>query len=1380
MTDQAIFPGFRIIGGFLPADLVQKLASDKNISASAQRSKSVDPYHLNPETYGLHRAKRLDQSTLQAWDTLQLYWLDFDAFREKVITKWLLPLFGQLGYGTLNRAPTYAIEEKTYPISHALGLIPINLVTHTTALDDRIPGIGSPQGVTQEFLNRSKIHQFALISNGLVLRILRTNLRLTRASYLEFDLETIFATKSFASFDLLFRLAHATRFLPRELDRSAEIDQPTDCYFESWIKQSGEEEIRALDTLRNGVEKSIEALGSGFLGDREILRKSRSGELPAIQLQRQLLRLVYRILFLLVAEDRNSLHLPLTTRVTKDLYRQYYSLSRIRSLSREIKGGIGHFDLFESIKVVLRSLGDPAGLTTLGIPSLGGLFDPKNTPDLDNAKLSNFHLLEAIRHLSTKVEDKTRRLVDFTHLGSEEFGSVYESLLELQPKIHITDHGATYHNEVFAGNERKTTGSHYTPTSLIDSLIETALMPVIQAAIKDGPAGKAPERLLALRICDPACGSGHFLIAAARMLSKHLASLRAEGNEPSETEQRHAIREVVSRCIYGVDLNPLAIELAKIALWMEALEPGKPLSFLDQHLQVGNSLLGTTPNLILKGLPDDAFDPIAGDDKKHSSLFKKQNREQWQQYQGKGDLFEEAELGFHLGDMASGYKDLNTMADDTPEQMEAIAAAYAMLKGEGQYRTSGHLLADAWTAAFVWRKDKGMEHAITVSLLQRIRKNPHDLAPWMFEEIQRLAKQYQFFHWHLAFPEVMNRGGFDCILANPPWERVKLQEKEWFAPRHPRIANAANAAARTRMIESLKIEDPKLFANFQEDLRKAGGESHLLRSSGLFPLCGRGDINVYTVFAELMRTLVNEQGRVGAVLPSGIASDDTTKFFFRDLMEKKALASLFDFENRKGLFPAVDSRMKFCLITMGNGVKVLSKQATFVFFALNTNELNDPDKRFTLSSEDLALLNPNTRTCPIFRSGRDAELTKAIYRRVPVLIKEARDGNPEENPWGIKFSAMFHMSNDSPLFRTRKQLEEEHWKLQGNIFRKAGEEYLPLYEAKMIHHFNHRWATYDGLDTRDFTLEEKQEPNRVVMGRYWVKDSDVQDALKNTGWNKQWLMGWRDITNTTNERTVISSILPCFGVGDKFLLCFQKELSIFLHSCFDSFPFDYSARQKVGGTSLKYFTFKQMPLISPSFYNLKWFLCNGAKQGEWFNYRTLELTYTAWDLEPFAQDCNYHGPPFQWNEDRRFQIRAELDAAFFHLYLPSTKDGNWKPSLIADGNVKDETEAEFNSLTQAFPTPRHAVEHIMETFPIVKRKDEVTFGEYRTKRVILEIYDAMQDAMVTGNPYKSPLDPPAGPPEDPLPEWKTGKPQPEGWPSHIHPPRGLASAENKR
>ena len=342
-------------------------------------------------------------------------------------------------------------------------------------------------------------------------------------------------------------------------------------------------------------------------------------------------------------------------------------------------------------------------------------------------------------------------------------------------------------------------------------------------------------------------------------------------------------------------------------------------------------------------------------------------------------------------------------------------------------------------------------------------------------------------------------GGFDCVLGNPPWERVKLLEKEWFAERSPEIANASNSAARKRLINGLKTGDPGLHKQFLDDSRKAEGESHLLRHSGRYPLCGRGDINVYTVFAEGMRNLMNKRGRAGCVLPTGIATDDTTKFFFQDVVEKNSLASLFSFENEEFIFPQVHHATRFCLFTIGSGAKPLTDAAEFVFFARQVEDLRDPERRFTLSANDIALLNPNTRTCPIFRSRRDAELTKAIYRRVPVLIRAAQDDRPEENSWGIQFNTMFHMSNDSHLFRTRQQLQQEGWELDGNISRKDGVESLPLYEAKMIHHFDHRWGTYDGqteAQANQGKLPELNQgmhadPNLFSLPRYWVEAREV-------------------------------------------------------------------------------------------------------------------------------------------------------------------------------------------------------------------------------------------------------------------------------------------------
>lgn len=848
--------------------------------------------------------------------------------------------------------------------------------------------------------------------------------------------------------------------------------------------------------------------------------------------------------------------------------------------------------------------------------------------------------------------------------------------------------------------------------------------------------------------------------SAARRLARRLAALRAQtqgDSEPSPLLYQQALRDVISRCLYGVDLNPMAVELCKVSLWLEALEPGKPLTFLDHHIQVGNSLLGTTPELMKEGIPDDAFKPLIGDDKKICTVLRRKNK---QESDGQITMYPrlaaESQKAYRI--MEDRARVLDKKAEETLDEVREKAASFNELLGSEEYRWA-RLAADAWCAAFVWKKQKGAPPPVITDILRKLQETPNALTPAQCKEVQRLADQYRFFHWHLAFPPVFARGGFDCVLGNPPWEHTELKEKEWFAQKNAQIANAETGAERKSMIAALQSDDPNLYENFISALREHEAVSHFIRNSGRYPFCGRGRINLYAVFAEAMRDLLNERGRMGCVLPTGIATDDTTKFFFQNVIETRSLVSLFGFEN-KGMFPEVASGMTFCLFTAGGGKRPTCMAAEFAFFAHGVEDLRDPERRFSLSAEDIALLNPNTLTCPVFRSRRDAELTKAIYRRVPVLIREARDGRPEENPWGVKFKqGLFNMTSDSHLFRTWDQLEADGWRLDGNIFEKDGEKYLPLYEAKMIHHFDHRWATYDGLETRDVSLEEKQNPAFVVLPRYWVREADVRAAIAPTGWTRGWLLGWRDITNTTNERTVIFGVIPEAAVGHTcpLIICsVALERVSLVKANFSCLTLDYCARQKIGGTHLTYNYLNQIPVLSPQIYEdgasshregrkSEVFLetaRSSCATAEFFLPRILELTYTAWDLQPFARDCGYEGPPFRWDEERRFLLRCELDAAFFHLYLPATADGQWKRALKDEGAVRDEPPEKLEELKRHFPTPRDAVDYILDTFPIVKRKDEKRYREYRTKRVILEIYDAMLEALRTGTAYETRLDPP--------------------------------------
>ncbi len=1403
-------------GGILPADLLSRVA------AGAVEGLRPEDYHLAP-------SERLNEAISRSWNRLLGVWRSFDDQRRELpdfdrgttLTRerWLLILFQELGYGR----PTFVgkvtapamgglgqetgpsggrreAEADDYPISHLWQQTPIHLVSFRQELDRRDPTAGrSPHSLLQEFLNRWEASLWGFVSNGLRLRVLRDNASLTRAAYVEFDLEAMLAGELYSDFTLLWLVCHQSRveglapsqtdddqLLPSD-DRSparrvgsgkpgspiADHSLPvTDCWLERWSRSAAEQGARALDALRDGVGEAIAALGKGFLGHKANQRlrgELQAGRLSAHDYYRQLLRLVYRLIFLFVAEDRDLLLLPDATAEARERYRSY-SLGRLRDLAQARRGS-PHPDLYRGLRLVFTQL--RAGYAPLGLPGLGGfLFSGRATPHLDDADIANRELLDAIRALAFAVDNGVRRPVDYRNLDTEELGSVYESLLELHPQLNVE--AATFALEVVAGSERKTTGTHYTPTPLVNSLLDTALEPVVAerlAAVTCNGVTRNPEgaagyelrvtgheqALLSIKVLDYACGSGHMLIGAGRRLARHLARVRSGDVEPAPEAIRAAMRDVVRHCLHGVDINEMAVELCKVALWMESLEPGKPLTFLDKNIQCGNSLLGAAPGLEIAAVSDDAFQPLTGDDKKTAAALRARNR---RERGGQGsflrELFAEAEETTAAA-LEHELAEIETLDEDDLETVALKAEAFQDYLDSPAYRRQ-RAERDLWTATFFWpipAGDAELLPAPTQAELDKRRRYWTENDP-LTQQARQIAGRHRFFHWELAFPTVFGReqDGFDVVLSNPPWERIKLQEKEWFASRSPEIAAAANAAARKRLIAALEREDPALYAAYLADLRGAEGESAYIRASGKYPLCGRGDVNTYAIFAELARQVLGPAGRAGIIVPSGIATDDTTKFYFQEIMTTGALVSLYDFENRRKLFPAVDSRMKFCLLTLrgealtpapGQGER--ERSAQFVFFALDVADLRDPERRFTLSAADIALLNPNTRTCPIFRSQRDAELTKSIYRRVPVLIKE---GPPEENPWGVRFATMFHMSNDSHLFRTREQLEAEGWRLVGNRFVRDGKAHLPLYEGRMVDHFDHRAAAvgvnpdtpFRSGTTIETSAKEHDDPQFLAMPRYWVSPEDVDLRIPND-YQEGWFAGFKDISSATNQRTFIGSIIPRTAVGNKIpLLLSSLATKLWAYSVagFSAFVFDYMARQKMGNVTLNFFIVKQLPVLPPTTYtqSCPW---SGYEtritHHAWLLPRVLELTYTAWDLLPFAQDvlpalgehpyaarfAGHVPPPFRWDEARRFLLRCELDAAYFHLY----------------GIARDD------------------VDYIMETFPIVKRKDLAAHGEYRTKRVILEIYDAMQQAMASGQPYQTQLDPP---PADPRaahtgepPEW---------------------------
>jgi len=1302
----------RTVGGLVPGDLLGRVVAGQDLAGL-----SADDFHLELGVTPREAANR-------AWSVLVGAWTGYrdalaklpDGDRATGLTreKWLSVLLRELGFGRVpvTSAGGITVEGRSFPVSHRTDTVPIHLLGWGVDLDRKTPGLAgaadrAPHAMVQELLNRSDQHLWAILANGGTLRLLRDSSNLVGQAYVEFDLEAIFDGQLFSDFVALFLLAHQTRFEPVDPEAG-----PGDCWLERWRADAVETGARALGQLRDGVKAAIESLGTGFLqhpGNVELrARLEPGGGLDLADYHRALLRLVYRLLFCFVAEDRGLLLDPTASDIAKARYIDWFSTARLRRIASR-RRGTRHADLWQALSLVIDGLGSDDGRPELGLPGIGGLFEHGPVDVVTDHGLANDALLAAVRHLCViqPKEGGPRRNVDYQHLGAEELGGIYESLLELVPRHEPVTR--TFTLETLAGNERKTSGAYYTPTSLIESLLESALDPLLDEA---GAADDPETALLALTVCDPACGSGHFLVAAARRIAQRLAYVRAGDGEPSIILAQDAMHDVVARCIYGVDLNPMAAELAKVSLWLESLSAGRPLGFLDHHIKIGNALLGTTPALLAAGVPEDAFAALEGDDKKVVAVLKKRNRAE---QSGQDDLFAAAGITVDNRRFAEVARGIDALAGLDLSSVHLAEKRQRELENSPEL-AHARFVADAWCAAFVAPK-VNPDHGITDATVRGWAAG--SLPPFddpRRQAVERVSTEYRFFHWHLEYPQIFAVtadaggpglvGGFSCVLGNPPWEHVELKEQEYFAARDAAISTAPGAERKRRIDEMLGSDSP-LAAEYRAAKRRVDGERLVLGSSGRYPLCGRGRINTYAVFAEHDRAILGPSGRLGVILPMGIATDATTQAFFRSAVTERSLVSLYHFENEGLIFENVHHAFKFCLLVLA-GRDVSSSAADFAFFARKPADLDRPGARFSMTPEEIQLLNPNTATCPVFRSRRDAELMLAIYRRVPILIHRGRS---EGNPWGASFiQGMFNMTSDSHLFHNADQLEAEGWTLEGNRYRRGPNEMIPLYEGKMVHHFDHRWATFEPNGVaRDVTSTERSDPTFEPLPRYWVASSEVSAAIG--GREAPWYLGFRDICRSTDERTMIATQIAGVGVGHKLPLILSANRRRWtLAATLPSFVLDFAARQKVGGTSMSFFIVEQLPVPTPAqvMAPLEW--TNGSFS-DFIKPRVVELVYTGWGMQPFALELGDEHPPFRWDEYRRAVLRAEIDAACFHLYGVDTRDD---------------------------------VDYILGTFSLVNRRDLERRGEERTRRLILESYDRMADATRTGTTFQSSLDPAPG------------------------------------
>ncbi|MBI3911208.1 MAG: N-6 DNA methylase [Armatimonadetes bacterium] len=1240
--------------------------------------------------------------------------------------RFITPLLQRLGFGFTHRRPIpdqrmspdyllYATQEavdaafekgtREAYYAECLGILEAKRWGHN--LSEEASGKGkaargrSPHYQIRDYLTESDRLAWGVLTNGAKWRLYCREER--ASSFFEFDLARVLKQEGMTEaearhqFRLFYALFRRAAFERTNGSRPLDEVRREALLFQQQVEKR----------LRAQVFDCVEILARGFL-ENQLNHLTRSEPHLSAIYENALIAL-YRILFVLNAEARDLLPRRPTNQRSHRYYHSY-GLELIRSRLRDAEKreqyqDNGTFQLWERLNSLFRLINGEAATQSrgdkneeMGVPRYnGGLFDPARHPFLEEKRVADQYLAEVLEMLCYRRDGSTLTAFDYAGLSERHLGSIYEGLLE--HRLVIGEDGEPKLSN--HRGERKAQGAYYTPQDWVEYIVRQSLEPLLAEIEQCLPArtdeeGVEPddsfaEEVLKLNVCDPAMGSGHFLVEATSFLAEKIAAhpttrprpelnldgsprLKTDGSgEPLFTQEAKLAywkRRVVEACIYGVDLNPLAVELAKLSLWLKTVDR-VPLNFLDHHLRCGNSLLGTT----LEALHTNP----AG--RRRSGA------------RATGGLA--VEFAEELGEaVRMAIQQIHAIEGVPTDTLQA-----AKDKEESWRRVDRELMppfrrvADLWVGCWF-----GVELE-WAAYYKALRDQGHASKLW--EERRQAVEPVQPFHWELEFPEVFfddqgarrADGGFDAVIGNPPWERIKLADNEFFAARSRAIAMAPRAADRKKLIAALPKTDPTLWAEYQAARQRAEQTLAFMHRSGFYPLMGRGDTNTYAVFAERAVGLIYSRGRVGLLVPSGIATDHTTREFFQKLVDEKRLAELLDFENRQGWFEDVHRSFKFSILLF-SGEQSPQAEARCGFFLHRMEELADAERTFPLRPEDFRLFNPNTLTCPIFRRRRDVELTRKIYERAPVLVDKSK--GEAGNPWGVRFSTMFHMTNDSHLFKTAEELEAAgFWPAEGNVYRKGSEQFLPLYEGKMVQMYDHRAASvvvnlenvHRPAHEKPTSAAEYAGPDYSPKPQFWVNAEAVNMALGNG--RSKWLLGYKDVTAPTNVRTMIPAAIPVTAVGNTLCLILfgAGKPGAYLLANLSSFALDYAARQKVGGQHLNFFIVEQFPVLLPERYEEEF---HGVRLAEFIRQRVLELSYSAYDLKPFAEELGYEGEPFPWDEERRLHLKCQMDALYFHLY----------------GLTREEAA------------------EVLETFPIVKRQDEERYGRFRTKELILGYYSA--------------------------------------------------------
>lgn len=1291
-------------------------------------------------------------------------------------------LFQSLGYSLDRQATNIEVAGTNYDISHTchdLGKMPFIIIGEGISADGSIDTLDkcsldyrakggmrkkSAHATMLEYLNATE-NVYGIISNGQILRIIRNSGQLVKLTYIEFDLRRMLEEDKYTEFCLMFRLLHASRF-------RTSGDEP--CVMERWFNMSIESGNRIRNGLSRAVQTTMETIGNAVLtskgeGNNALREAFANGTMDATQLNKELIHFIYRLLFLFIIEDRGLVYqIPDSPDASdykqlcqwQDIYKKFYAASRLRHLSElAYLKQRQYSDLWQGLMDTFHLFEPDTFGEKLGIKPLGGvLFGTETLHWLKQCQVSNKDLLAAFSALNEFEDERQQKVkINYSSLDVEEFGSVYEGILEMRPFVQPSVAASDWQFGFVGGLDRQSTSSYYTRPDLVQNLLKTTLEPVIKEKIAaQTTTEEKVKALLNMKVCDAASGSGHFVLAMARTIAWYICTLRTGEDNPASLDYRQALREVISRCVYAVDYNPDAVELCKVVLWIEGYCAGKPLSFLDHHIRCGNSVLGVSDlQMLIDGVPDKA---LTAEDKDTLKALKKMNQEATKGANGYSD--NEPMLGLedsfgveNLSAAQIGLADkirfINHLPEETLEEEIIKQERWKELMESARvdclrracdiytyafYKTVKHdeLIDEDGGVNGIYRLEAEVPYTKTVmralqeiSAMECLEKGKplptyyRQLSADFKTEVKRMADEQRFFHWCVEFPEVFAANkGFDVMCGNPPWDKIKVEDKKWFES-HNRadIVNVGTASQRKEAIEALQTSDPTLYKEYAKALADAEALSRFVRLSGRFDLTATGDIDLYPMFAELCLSFSKEAW--GLVLPTGIAVNDSNKAFFSKLINENRLVSIYSFENEEKLFE-IHHSFKFCLLTCCSQ-KDTPHSVSGGFYLRRVDHLLDPRRIYTLQTSDFARLNPNTKTCPVFRTSRDAKLTAKIYRNSTILYNEVTG----ENPWNVKFARMLDMSNDSYLFRTYAQLTELGATLNGNTFTTAdGETYVPLYEGKMIWHYNHHYGSWPIEGERPNSIntpseDELANPDSCIMPWYWVPLTAVKDRLMKYDrdgnvvweWKHKWLFAFRDVTNAMTERTFIIAPIPdAKGVGHTATLLYAERGCMpgaSLYGMMSSLIFDYTTRQKIGGTHASINYVKQFPVLTPDQIpsTMQWQIVKRVAELCYFNHDMDGWASELWDEMNEEQRAELPQlgaqQPWIYDPERRAILQAELDAIFAHLYGLNTEDLRY----ILD------------------PEDVCGKGCINETFRVLKDNEIRQYGEYRTKRLVLEAWN---------------------------------------------------------